>query len=103
MSGLGDIDLDGYPDVLVGAYSGANADTVPSYVNCYSGHTGLRIRNHPQEFKGFGQSVARAGDTDADGIPDYLIAGTPFNTPVPGKALLFSGFRGPRFTPGAKG
>jgi hypothetical protein len=70
----GDLDLDGIPDVLVGApeylVSGQGGGLF-----AYSGATGqLLFEQHdPTGVKGFGSVVRRGGDVDGDGRPEVLV------------------------------
>lgn len=98
VAGAGDVDLDGWPDLLVGApkVDGVGGDA--GMARLYSGATGLPLL----EFWGdatsdlLGWAVAGPGDTDGDGHPDLLVgvrwddvAGT--NS---GSAQLYSGASG---------
>jgi hypothetical protein len=87
VSDAGDINKDGYADVIVGSQSsdnknGYNAGTV----SVFSGQNG----NHIYTFLGdaqssnLGNSVSSAGDVNADGYPDIVVGGA-------GYARLFSG------------
>jgi hypothetical protein len=101
VSGLGDVNDDGFLDVLVGAWrenpGSSPRDAGRAYV--FSGLTGevLHALISPnEELSGwFGASVARVGDVDNDAVPDILIgapqedpAGSPRDT---GRAYVFSG------------
>lgn len=70
VAGVGDVDLDGASDVLIGSPL--------NRVSLYSGSTGLLIREHSGDTAqdAFGASVSGAGDLNGDGTPDYL-AGAP--------------------------
>ncbi len=86
VSGLGDVDDDGYDDVLVGipgdaalVEGGTAPDVLPS-VRVYSGHTGtllLEIFGDSAE-DGLGVSVAIAGDLDADDNADIIVGADQF-------------------------
>jgi hypothetical protein len=97
--GAGDVNGDGYSDVIIGA-SGANGNTGSVYVYL-GGPSGLASSpavgiNGPDGASGlFGGSVASAGDVDGDGLSDVLV-GAPWATYTvsgagPGRAYLFLG------------
>lgn len=77
---LGDVDLDGFPDLLIGAPQhstivlGQPQESGAAYV--VAGPYGPVLRTHlavtADEY--FGAKVAGVGDLDQDGVPDYMIA-----------------------------
>ena len=74
-AGIGDINADGVPEVLVGAPGdGPNGPDAGSAV-VYDGATGAPLAWHlgNDAFDRYGTSVAAAGDLDGDGHLDYLI------------------------------
>ena len=77
VSGAGDVNNDGYDDLIAGAYNsdagGANAGR--AYV--YSGQTAGVLWTFTGEATGdqFGGSVSGAGDVDNDGYADLIIGG----------------------------
>jgi len=105
VSGAGDVDGDGYTDVVVGASREAPGDSPydagRAYV--YSGRTGVLLHTlvSPNEGSGgglFGTSVAGVGDVDGDGDDDVVIGAyreSPGGSPyMAGSAYLFSGQTG---------
>lgn len=96
VSGVGDLDSDGIPDVLVGA---AGGDSNSVFV--YSGQSGSLIYQltaaAPPSFFSFGSSVANAGDVDGDGVDDIIVGAdrySPSNKAYAGSAFVFSGATG---------
>lgn len=85
----GDLDGDGFPDILIGASEGNS-------VYVYSGASGAQLTrlNGTQNRDGFGSSVAGAGDVNADGVPDILVGAPGFDPPgnySAGGAFVYSG------------
>lgn len=79
VAAAGDVDLDGFPDVVVGAASAAGEPQwTMNQAFVFSGATGAAIRTlAPLAFnEGFGFSVAGVGDVNDDGSPD-LVVGAP--------------------------
>ncbi len=100
VSGVGDIDQDGYADFIVG---GRNA-TVGNKQYCgaaevYSGATGDLIYRFEGEayYMMLGSSVAPAGDVDRDGVVDLLIGADHANAngiAESGEVRIYSGANG---------
>jgi hypothetical protein len=93
--GAGDVNNDGYADLIVGAFynDAGGADAGRAYV--YSGQTGALLYTFTGEAAGdlFGTSVSGAGDVNNDGYAD-LIVGAPYNGAggtEAGRAYVYSG------------
>jgi len=96
VSGAGDVNNDGYDDVMAGAfYDDNNFKTDSGSVRVWSGKTGaiLYTFNGIDNFDAFGTSVRAAGDVNNDNYAD-LIAGSSYddnNGTSSGSARVLSG------------
>ncbi|MCY2960771.1 MAG: FG-GAP-like repeat-containing protein [Planctomycetota bacterium] len=89
VSTAGDVDADGFADVIVGAYSyptaGNNSGGAfilhgsPSGISA-SGTTGQQILSAPGPVCYFGQIVGSAGDVNGDGFGDVIVQSPGFNS-----------------------
>ncbi|MBI5852505.1 MAG: FG-GAP repeat protein [Planctomycetes bacterium] len=75
VSGAGDVDGDGFTDVVAGApFADAPGKLECGKVRIFSGRTGATIRTHIGDASGdrLGWSVSRAGDVNHDGYADVI-------------------------------
>ena len=89
---LGDLDADGVGDLLLGEPSEPPSPG-PGMLRVVSGRDGslLHIVESPDPALYFGRSLSGAGDVDADGLPDLIVA-TPLAPTGSGRAMVW-GFR----------
>lgn len=96
VAGIGDVNGDGYGDVLIGADQfGSSNPSAGGYAEVRSGQTGAVIYTHSAVSPNdrFGIAVESAGDVNRDGIPDYVIGADQFAVGA-GYAQVFSGATG---------
>ncbi len=98
VAGAGDVNDDGFADLIVGAIMDDNSGSDSGSARVYSGVNGAALYTFNGESAGawFGFSVAAAGDVNWDGYDD-LIVGAPKdynNGGRTGSAQLFSGLNG---------
>lgn len=70
---VGDIDMDGVDDFVVGAPEAPGGIAMHGTVTVHSGATGLLLRfaTGQESIEKLGWTVAGLGDVDGDGVPDY--------------------------------
>ncbi|MCI0589700.1 MAG: integrin alpha [Planctomycetes bacterium] len=96
VAGAGDVNSDGFADVVVGAkFADPGGLSVAGEARVYSGATGGILHSFPGTAAGnlFGWSVAAAGDVDGDGASDVIV-GAPSAVSGAGHARVFSGASG---------
>ncbi|MBR9921604.1 MAG: HYR domain-containing protein [Bacteroidetes bacterium] len=100
VSAAGDVNNDGFDDVIVGAYTFANGELNEGAAYVYEGSAGGLVTPALWSYEGgqvsgfFGYSVSDAGDVDNDGFDDVLVgAYGQYNAQDTGqgKAYLFLG------------
>ena len=98
VSGAGDVNNDGYDDVIVGAPYNDTFASNAGMVRIYSGLNGSILYTYYGSASGdyFGFAVAKAGDINKDSYDDFLIGayGTDVNGDNSGSAYIYSGVNG---------
>jgi len=98
----GDMDADGFADVLVGAPADDRVEVGGGYAAVFSGRDGSLMMSFVPDLPnpwigmpldwGLGNEVRGAGDTNGDGYLDLLIGASGFSEAIgPGAAVLYSG------------
>ena len=74
-SAAGDVDGDGHPDLIIGAWQYAGAAVSAGRAYLYSGKDGKLLKTYTCRIPGdtFGFDAVGLGDTDKDGTVDFLI------------------------------
>jgi len=100
VAGGGDGNGDGIPDLIAGGpFADPHGLTDGGSAYVLSGATGALLRRFDgtaADFEFFGDSVADAGDVDADGVSDWIVGAPGFNPQGldEGAAFVFSGATG---------
>ena len=98
VSGAGDVNGDGFDDVIVGAPFDDNNEETSGSARVFSGRTGdtLYTLNGDTAGARFGTSVSGVGDVNGDGTPDLIVGANEDDNLANrgGSARVFSGFNG---------
>jgi hypothetical protein len=98
MAAAGDVDRDGYGDVLIGASREQSADNADNAGRAYlmfgsdEGVIDPLVFDNPEDIQmnaGFGLSVANGGDINGDGFTDFII-GAPLQNEARGHAYIYA-------------
>lgn len=98
VSNAGDVNQDGYPDIVIGRNSSSSGSTDKGAAIILSGNTGSVLYSFVGDSVGdnFGSSVSGAGDVNNDGYADIIVGayGDDNNGFSSGSARVFSGANG---------
>ncbi len=96
VSGAGDVNSDGFDDLIVGAHGATTSYLLAGSASVYSGADGTLLYlwggSHP--YDKLGSSVSRAGDIDGDGYDDVLVGAEGDGPTGAGSVFLYSGATG---------
>lgn len=94
--GVGDLNGDGYGDVLVGSQATSDVLTNAGRVFAFSGADGslLWTRDGASEGDALGSAVGALGDVNFDGVPDVVVGSSGAGPSDGGEALVLDGVDG---------
>ena len=88
VASAGDVNADGYSDLIVGAPGADGGGQVRVYLGSSSGPTGTVMLTGEQPGAQFGASVASVGDVNGDGFADVLVGSPSYVNGQPGEGRL---------------
>jgi len=93
---IGDIDGDGFNDLIIGAPQNSAGGSNAGRAYVFSGQTGdtIYVFTGEAEWDLLGTAVASAGDVNNDGYEDFIISAYLYGSPSTGRAYVFSGQTG---------
>ena len=96
MASVRDHDGDGVPDYLFGCQERNYFGPGSGVAGLFSGATGVELIQFPGvgTFANLGSGVASAGDLNADGVEDFLVAASQYGASNEGAVLAYSGADG---------
>lgn len=82
IDGAGDVNQDGYDDIIIGAYTHSAHDWYTGRAYVYSGYDGALLYTFTGEhyYDYFGLSVAGGADLNMDGVPDLVVGAERFES-----------------------
>ncbi len=93
VSGAGDVDKDGVPDLIVGTPKDSTNGAGAGKAAVFSGKDGTLLHTFIGDDLGdqFGESVSQAGDVNQDGFADLIVGAIQWTGTGKGYARVFSG------------